>query len=96
MCPAITFSLTAFARHSRNLVTEPERGLRSCPHGSAEGRSAPPENYSVNLECVDKPRDQREMNRRRRYAPPPCVNVGRNSAEFGGGGGGAAGNAMQE
>lgn len=29
MCLAITFGLAAFFRHSTNLVTEPERGLRS-------------------------------------------------------------------
>lgn len=29
MCLAITFGLTAFFRHSTNLVTEPEHGLRS-------------------------------------------------------------------
>lgn len=41
MCLAITFSLTAFSRHSTNLVTEPECGLRSPWHKSVEGSNVP-------------------------------------------------------
>lgn len=33
------------------------------------GGDVPLENYSVNLECVDKLRDRREMNRRQQYGP---------------------------
>lgn len=40
-------------------------------------------NYAANLECVDKLRDQREMNWRQQYAPKLCVNMGRNAAEWG-------------
>lgn len=57
---AIMFSLTVFSRHSTNLVTEPERGLRSPTHTLCGRHSLPPE---ITLECADKLQVQQGLKR---------------------------------
>lgn len=66
MFVAITSNLGVFARHGTNLSTELERGLPSRSHTSMEGITVSLD--SVNLECVDELRDERETNRMQQTA----------------------------